>query len=117
MGANLEPRQPKGRTGTQERAWRHQIRIGATAHRVQIVTAVQFPNRAGLKFSPDWAFFGVLKNLAGFGIDADFLNNFSLLDVEGITQAAATLFGFKFFILWLGLLFLKNALHGSGPGR
>ena len=44
------------------------------------------------------AFFGVLKNLAGFGIDADFLNNFSLLDVEGITQAAATLFGFKFFV-------------------
>jgi len=47
----------------------------------------------GVKFSP--AFFGVLKNLAGFGIDADFLNDFSLLDVEGITQAAATLFVFS----------------------
>jgi hypothetical protein len=31
-----------------------QIRTGATAHRVQIVTAAQFPNRPGLKFSPDW---------------------------------------------------------------
>jgi len=38
MGASPEPRQPKGRTGTQERAYRHQIRTGATAQSVQIVT-------------------------------------------------------------------------------
>jgi hypothetical protein len=37
-------------------------------------------------------FEGVLKNLTGGGVDADFLRSFAFADVEGVAQARAAAF-------------------------